>query len=279
MLLEPLQNQTISDREFEGIRDLVYQHCRIRLHDGKKELVQARVGKRMRTCGFSNTSDYLAHVLADKSGREFTELIDAISTNLTSFFREGGHFDFVERTALPALLKQRKPPHPRIRAWSAGCSTGEEAYSLAMVLRDALGEQTLNVKILATDISRRVLRIARQGVYDEQKVAAVPEPRRNRHFVRGRRDTDQGLCVVPQVRGMVQFHYLNLADLWPFSGPLDFIFCRNVMIYFDRQTQEELVSRFWNCLAPGGYLFTGHSESLSGFRTAFRFIQPTVYRK
>lgn len=273
---------TLSDRDFQLVSDMVYRHCGINLHDGKKELVRARLAKRIRLAGFPNVSQYLAFVQEESTGNEFAHLIDAISTNLTSFFREQSHFDFLNEQFLPALLeKKRKRGDLRIRAWSAACSSGEEPYSLAFTLLEAVENPAAwDLKLLATDISRPVLETARRGIYDKARTAAVPPALRSRYFNSCTVDGDKSaLQVVDAARGLVRFNHLNLMEPWPFTGPFDFIFCRNVMIYFDKPTQEKLVNRFWDMLAEGGLLFTGHSESLTGVSHKFKYVRPTIYGK
>jgi chemotaxis protein methyltransferase CheR len=276
MLLQTEAN--VSERDFRLISDLVYQHCGINLHEGKKELVQARIAKKLRTSGFHTASEYIEHVLADATGAEFAELIDSLSTNLTSFFREIGHFDHLSEHFLPALIeKKRRQRDHHIRAWSAGCSSGEEPYTIAITLMEALeGAGAWDVKILATDISRRVLQIAQQGAYDKTRVQQVEPRLRGKYFTSG---GDRAFHVSPTLQNLIRFNYLNLQENWPFSGPFDFIFCRNVMIYFDKPTQQKLVQRYWNCLDSGGLLFTGHSESLTGIAHQFHYVQPTIYAK
>jgi chemotaxis protein methyltransferase CheR len=272
---------TITQAEFDRLREMVYRHCGIHLKEGKQELVRARVARRLRTGAFPSLNAYLDFVVRDKTGREMTDLIDSISTNLTSFFRESGHFTFLREQFLPQLLeRKRRAGCNTIRAWSAGCSTGEEPYSLAMLLHEtviALGGW--DVKILATDVSRRVLRIARGGLYPENKIGRVPEHMRAKYFRRAQRESEEGFFVEPRIRQLIQFNYLNLMEKWPFSGQMDFIFCRNVMIYFDQPTQERLIQRFYTHLQDGGVLMTGHSESLSGMNHNYQYIQPTVYGK
>lgn len=276
----PIQD-SLTEREFQLISDLVYRHCGINLHDGKKDLVRARLAKCIRNTGASSVANYLDMVRSDASGREFASLIDAISTNLTSFFRESAHFDFLRGKFLPALIdKKRKKGSSRIRAWSAGCSTGEEPYSLAMTLLDVVEDRKLaDIKVLATDISRVVLRRARGGVYEKSRMTSVPPAMRTKFLQSCVYEDKPAISVVPTVKQAVVFNYLNLIDTWPFKGPFDFIFCRNVMIYFDKQTQERLVNRFWECLEPGGVLFTGHSESLTGVSHKFQYVLPTVYAR
>jgi len=276
-----IDQDTLTEQEFQLISDLVYRHCGINLHDGKKELVRARLAKLVRSSGAASVSEYLAQVRADASGREFATLIDAISTNLTSFFREKTHFEYLKDKFLPSIASaQRHGTRCRVRAWSAGCSSGEEAYSLAITLLEAAGGgPAWDAKLLATDISRPVLQKARTGIYDKSRLASVAPELRSQYFTPTNLQNQPAFAVSDALRRVVQFNYLNLMDTWPFSGPFDFIFCRNVMIYFDKKTQENLVNRFWQCLRPGGMLFTGHSESLTGVSHKFSYVLPTVYEK
>jgi chemotaxis protein methyltransferase CheR len=266
----------LSEADYGRISDLVYRHCGINLHEGKRDLVRARIFKRLLATDSASVVEYIERMESDPTRAEFHHLIDAISTNLTSFFREGGHFTFLREKLLPALLKRKRSSSPRIRAWSAACSTGEEAYSLGMTLLDVLGSGW-NTKLLATDISRPVLATAKAGRYDKIRLSAVPVNLRSRFFVQT--NEKDKFEVSRELAGIIQFSYLNLMDRWPFTGPFDFIFCRNVMIYFDKQTQQRLIQRFWDCLASGGMLFTGHSESLTGVTHRFNYVQPTIYVK
>lgn len=274
-------NNLLSESEFRQISDLVYRHCRINLHEGKRELVRARIIKRVHAGGFDSVSRYLDHVLADRSGQEFPKLINSLCTNLTGFFREGAHYAYLEKQFLPALLaKRRKQDNNQILVWSAGCSSGEEPYSLAMTLLEATdGPGSWDVKILATDISTRMLQVAREGVYPKKRAATVAPLLRAKHLVPDQIDGQPVVRVNSQLRDLVRFRYLNLMEHWPFRGPFDFIFCRNVMIYFDKPTQQALVNRFWERLRPGGLLFTGHSESLTGIAHKFDYVQPTIYSR
>jgi chemotaxis protein methyltransferase CheR len=273
--------QDLSDRDFRRISDAIYQHCGINLHDGKRELVRARLSKRLRLTGQSSFERYIDFALSDPDAPEFCELVDSLSTNLTSFFRENQHFEYLARTLLPRLIAQRSGRSQKIRAWSAGCSSGEEPYTIAIVLLETLAQQSAawDVKLLATDISTRVLRKATNGVYDPDRLEQVPAPIRAKHFEPRKIHGETIYAVSPKVRSLVAFRHLNLMEPWPFNGPFDFIFCRNVMIYFDKPTQQKLVERYYEVLTPGGVLFTGHSESLTGITHQFSFVQPTIYRK
>jgi chemotaxis protein methyltransferase CheR len=276
----------ITDADFETVRDVVYKHCGITLSDEKKALVRARIAKQMRVGGFPTAAKYLEKVLADRDGTMFAEFINAISTNLTSFFRESEHFSFLSNTVLPALFSEKKRKGDnRVLLWSAACSSGEEPYTLGMTILNAIdrlgvGSTRWDIRILATDISTRMLDTARTGIYDESRLEKVPPEYRPRFFTAApQRGTEKEYSVTQELRAMVRFRHLNLIDNWPFKGPFDFIFCRNVMIYFDKETQQSLVEKFWNCIVPGGYLFTGHSESLTGIAHLFRNRKPSIYQK
>ncbi len=276
-----IREAVLDEKEFCLISDLVYEHCGINLHDGKKELVRARLAKRLREGNFPTFHEYLRHVLEDSTGRELSVLTDSLSTNLTKFFREEQHFEFLRSQLLPGLLNARQRRREfRIRAWSAGCSSGEEPYSIAITLLEAIaGKGHWDVKILATDVSTRMLERARRGVYDTERMAPIPPPLRHKYLVQSHGDESRAYEAADCLRNVVIFQYLNLMKDWPIKTTLDFIFCRNVMIYFDKPTQGRLIQRFYDLLAPGGVLFTGHSESLTGIEHKFRYVQPTIYTK
>lgn len=266
----------LTDAQFEQISAVVYKHCGINLHDGKRELVQARIAKRMRLRALASPIDYLRFALDDSA--EFTHLIDALSTNLTSFFREADHFTHLEKQFLPGLLqRKRRDGIKAIRAWSAGCSTGEEPYTIAMTLLAALDPaDAWDFRLLATDLSTAVLAAARTGIYETPRLHTIPPRLRSRFTTPDPAQPRHGL-MSDELKSVIRFAQLNLMQPWPFRGPMDFIFCRNVMIYFDKPTQQKLVNRFWDLLAPGGLLFTGHSESLTGVAHRFDYVQPTIY--
>ncbi|MBN1972264.1 MAG: protein-glutamate O-methyltransferase [Sedimentisphaerales bacterium] len=276
-----LKEVVLSEDDFQYISDIVYKHCGINLHTGKKELVRARLAKILRQGNFNNFQEYMRYVLEDKTGREFSVLIDSLSTNLTSFFREKQHFDFLKDNFLPALIERKKKDRNfRIRAWSAGCSSGEEVYSIAITLLEALsGQGQWDVKILGTDISTRMLDTARKGYYDEERVSSFLLQQRNKYLLSKRGNGRKVFEASKALRDIVVFRHLNLMEDWPIKGPLDFIFCRNVMIYFDKSTQQFLIDRYWDMLDSGAVLFTGHSESLTGIKHRFKYVQPTIYKK
>jgi chemotaxis protein methyltransferase CheR len=262
----------LKPQEFQKISDLVYRTSGINLKQGKEALVRARLMKRLRTLGIQRVDDYLDYLENDRQGQEVACLIDVMTTNKTSFFREGDHFTFLRDTVLPELTA------PRLRFWSAACSSGEEPYTLAAVLCEHLGAvERRDVRILATDISRRMLERAGQAIYPRTAVEEVPSPAYRKYFPAHGRTGE--VRVASEARALVHFAYLNLMEPWPMKGRFQVIFCRNVMIYFDRPTQQELINRFYGMLEDGGYLFVGHSEGLSAITHRFRYVRPAVYRK
>ncbi|NLF29814.1 MAG: protein-glutamate O-methyltransferase [Planctomycetes bacterium] len=266
----------LTDAQFSALSRLVKQVAGINLHEGKRELVKSRLNKRLRHLGLRDFNQYIEYLAADTTAGELTAMLDAISTNLTSFFRENAHFEFLASSVLPAWGASARP----LRAWSAGCSSGEEAYTLAICLQENLPKPAgRDVRILATDLSTRVLNKAAAGVYDADRLESMPAALRGRYFTPVLRDGQRCFQVSDGIRRMVTFGRLNLMEAWPMRGPFDLIFCRNVMIYFDKATQGALVNRFHDLLASGGLLFIGHSESLTGIQHRFRYVQPTVYRK
>ncbi len=262
----------LTESEFRKLAELVYRVCGIHLRDGKQDLVKARLGRRLRALGLSSFTEYCAHLEADTSGAELAELVDLITTNKTQFFRDSAHFEFLKRR-----IQDGWPAGSRLRFWCAGCSTGAEPYSLAMILEEALGDLSgRDLRILATDICRPVLEQAATGEYAAADLAEVPAPLLQRYFT----PIDEGVWrVQDRIRKVVTFARLNLIEHWPMRGPFQAVFCRNVMIYFDRPTREELVNRFWRLLDEGGFLFVGFSESLTGLQHRFRYVQPAVYIK
>jgi chemotaxis protein methyltransferase CheR len=278
MITQELQ---LKDSDFRKIKDLVYKYCGIYLSDAKKELVRTRLSKRLRKNNFKSFDAYIKYVLNQPNKEEFTTLIDSISTNFTSFFREKKHFDFLTNTLLPERVKKRKTQNlSLIRVWSAGCSSGEEPYSIAITLHDFFKDfPGWDTKILATDISTRILKTAQKGIYEYTKIKPLTNYQRQfylKQIIDNKHDIYQ---VKPLLKRYIIFNHLNLMNQWPVKVPLDFIFCRNVMIYFNKETQERLINRFWDNLDSGGVLFTGHSESLTGIKHKFKYIQPTIYMK
>jgi chemotaxis protein methyltransferase CheR len=259
---------------------LIYEQCGINLHEGKKALLQARLNKRLRLTGIESYRDYFKFITCGANPGEFVNFLDSISTNLTYFFREVQHFDFLNKVALPELIeKKQKQRDRRIRIWSAGCSTGEEPYSLAMCVMSHLQDETRwDFRILATDISTRVLETASRGIYSAEKVEKVPAPLRQAYLEKAGGQGNSDFRISARIKRLITFHRLNLKEPYPFKGPFDFIFCRNVMIYFDKRTQEELVNKMAAFLGKGGYFCVGHSESLTGLDHKLSHVQPAIYR-
>ena len=264
----------ISPAQFARITEVLHEHAGIRMREGKEGLVRARLAKRLRTLTLPDFDAYLDFVANEPSRREFAEMIDALTTNKTSFLREASHFDFLRDAVFPAL----KGP---VRIWSAGCSSGEEPYTLAMLAHESFSDiGTRDVRILATDLSHRVLATAKAATYPAENMADVPSAWMQKYWTRTRDAQGREVCEAGKsLRRLVHFAKLNLMERWPMQGPFDAILCRNVMIYFDKATQQQLVERYWALLRPGGHLFVGHSESLTGLTHRFRYVQPAVYVK
>jgi chemotaxis protein methyltransferase CheR len=264
--------------EFRRLKDLIYDHCGIKITDAKRTMLEARLRKRLRSLGFASFTQYCDYLFSHEGmEKEMTPMIDQVTTNKTDFFREPGHFEFLVRKVLPDLTRLKKT----ITVWSAGCSTGEEAYTLAMVLADfAETHRGIDFTVLATDISTRVLEKAKLAVYDEEIVAPVPPDMKKEYLLRSKNATQRRYRVAPELREHVKFRRLNLMDGdFGFREEIDIIFCRNVIIYFDKPTQERLLNKFCKCLSPHGYLFMGHSETLFGMNLPLTQIVPTVYRR
>jgi chemotaxis protein methyltransferase CheR len=270
------QTSTLTPSQFARISRIVYERCGICLPKGKESLVKSRLMKRLHSLGMTSFSQYVKHLEEDLSNQELAAMIDALTTNKTSFFREFEHFEFIRTHLLPRFSGSRF----RLTFWSAGCSTGEEPFSLAILLKEGLPEDTLNrCQILATDISRRVLAQAQSATYAEEAIPEnyAPLVKKYSEYIKGK--SARLYRIRDDVRKMVRFARLNLIDKWPMKGQFDLIMCRNVMFYFDSKIREGLVHRFWEQLKPGGYLFVGHSESLAASSPEFHYVQPAVYRK
>jgi chemotaxis protein methyltransferase CheR len=266
-------NETLSPGEFEQISELAYRTCGIDLRQGKESLVQARLGKKIREGNYASFQQYYQHVVADRTGAELIDLLDALTTNFTSFLREPAHFEFLRKSILTGL-------NGPIRIWSAGCSSGEEPFTIAFSLLEELGmAASSRCRILATDISVRAIKTAQSAAYPADRFGDFPVDYRGKYLLRGSQRWEGWYRVKPPIRGMIEFHRSNLMEPFHHSQPFQVIFCRNVMIYFSKATQKDLVNRFARCLAPGGYLFIGHTESLTGLEHPYQYIKPAVYRK
>jgi len=264
----------LSDQELSAVIRLVYERSGITLHDGKRALIMARLQKRVRHGGFVSFGEYLKYVRADPSGDELTTLLDAIATNHTSFFREPQHFTFLSDVVLPQLAGSP------INAWSAACSTGEEPYTLAITALEKLGAGArASFKLIASDLSTKALTTAKGAVYKSDRVESVAPALLKKYFEKGLGSQDGLVRLAPDVRALVEFRRMNLLDLPPIDRHFHFIFCRNVMIYFDAAVRQRVVSALERRLHPQGYLFIAHSESLNGISHRMKWIAPAVYRR
>jgi chemotaxis protein methyltransferase CheR len=258
----------LTEFDFEAVREMARTGCGIHLHEGKKALVSSRLEKLVRVHGFATFTDYIRFVSSRRQSPEFTEFIDTLTTNHSGFWREPEHFTFLQRSVFPHCRN-------RLRIWSAACATGEEPYTVAMC---ALGAGITGCTIAASDVSRAALSIAVKGDYEASKVSTLPEGWPERYF--SSRETATGfLSVKPAVRAMVTFAPLNLLQPVGHMGLFDVILCRNVMIYFEQSTRDQLVARLIGQLTSGGFLFTGHSETLLKLPSNLRYVQPATYRK
>jgi chemotaxis protein methyltransferase CheR len=268
-----LDRGPLPPKVFQALRDLLHQHAGIALSPSKLTMVQSRLARRLRKLGLASYEEYL-DVLKDPSSDEWTEFINALTTNLTSFFREGHHF-----TRLVELLRPGCERGKKIRVWSAGCSTGEEPYTLAMTLEKAFGPRA-SIQILASDLDTAVLEKAASGIYALERLESMPLSWKQFGFLKGTGANQGSVQVRPELRARVSFQQMNLRDAtWPIEGPFEAIFCRNVMIYFDKATQRNLLARYHRLLAPDGLLFVGHSESLLDNTSGFQSLGQTIYRR
>jgi chemotaxis protein methyltransferase CheR len=265
----------LTAQEFEQFRSLAYKTFGLDLKEGKEQLVSSRLGKLIAGQHFCSFRDYYDHVVADKTGESLLAMVDVLTTNHTSFLREPAHLEFLTKEVLPELAKR-----DRIRIWCAASSTGEEPYTLAFSVIEGLpGNCRVPVEILASDISTRVLEVAKRGVYTADRLQGVPGQLQSKYFLRGEGNSKGFFKVKPELRKLVEFRRINLVEPYPEMQPFPVIFCRNVMIYFDKPTQEQVVNRLSPYLEPGGYLFIGHSESLMGTNQPLEYVAPAVYQK
>ena len=265
----------INNIQLEKFRKLIYDNCGIHLNEAKLELLQGRLDKLMRKNNIESFDEYYLLITAEANQQYWREFVDEITIHMSSFFRENNHFEFI-RSQLRMIFENnpRIMKNNEIRVWSAGCSTGEEPYTLAMVLKEWLPME-MSIKILATDIGSHTLSIAQSGVYSQNIKKDMDPYFLMRFFTR----VGDNYQIVPEIKDLITFRLFNLMEPFPFKDVMDIIFCRNVMIYFDATVQQELVKKFYDYLTPGGLLFIGHSESLLNKQYGFQYIQPTVYLK
>lgn len=270
--------QTMDDASFRMIAALAYQEIGLTLVEQKKSMIQSRLRHRLSELGLADFSSYCAHIRADEGLAERKHLVSALTTNVTHFFREKHHFESLESHLRDRQMALRAGG--RLRIWSAGCSNGQETLSIAMIVLECLPDAAeLNIRILGTDIDPKVIRYARRGVYSERQLNNIDAARRARFFRDDGGDAQNHYVVLPDLAKMIQYNELNLLNRWPMKRPFDFIFCRNVVIYFDWETQARLWPRFRDALVPNGLLFLGHSERISdASQFDFECVEQTTYR-
>lgn len=276
MLDGGLSEFTYTEEDFRRVQRIIAEHAGISLSEAKKSLVYNRLTKRLRLFGMKAFSEYLDYV-DEHVEEEFSHFVNAITTNLTFFFREEHHFDFLRDVDFPRLMEKNRASK-KIRIWSAGCSTGEEPYSLAITVKENI-PAGWDVKILATDLDFNVVAHGKEGVYDQRRVEGMSQKRLNEWFRKGSGENEGKVRVIDELRDLITFKQLNLMHDWPMKGPFDIIFCRNVMIYFNKETQAILTDRYANYLAEDGHLIIGHSESLFKVSERFNLIGKTIYQK
>lgn len=273
-----LKKISLSDQEFEKLRDLVYKISGISLANTKKELVISRFSKRVKSLKLSSFNEYHDLLISPSGFSEVQNFINSITTNKTDFFRESHHFDFLVSTFIPQVLGTGRPV---VRVWSAACSTGEEPYTIAMVLSKHLVEPYgIPVKILATDIDTNVLKVAARGVYDSHAISQVPEPFLKKYFLKGKDDSSGLFKIKEEIRKMVSFKQLNfIASEYPITSTFDIIFCRNVIIYFSPETKKMVINKLFRYMNEGGYIMMGHSETLFNMVDGLVYLKNTIYQK
>lgn len=272
----------LPDKEFEIIRQMVKSQTGISLSLHKRDLVVSRLARRLRALSMDSFAQYVEYLRADESGGELVQMINRITTNKTDFFRERHHFDLLRDKLLPPLFDEGESSGQRVlRAWSAGCSSGEEPYSIAITLSEFFANHPgWDVKLLASDLDTVMLEKASQGQYEIGLLEPVPKPLLGKYFDRQGRGEEAQYRVKPSLRRMITFRKFNLMHpTYPLTVPLDFVFCRNVLIYFDMEDKISILTKFHRVLKPGGHIFVGHSESLMMVKDLFRFVDTTVYRK
>jgi len=278
---QPTAN-VLNEKELKRVSDFIGSEVGIQLPEAKRTLVESRLSKRLRVLGFSDFKSYLDHTLESSEGElEKLQLIDVLTTNKTSFYREPDHFDYLVEHAVPEIEKRNPGARREVKIWCAGCSSGEESYTLSIELNELAAQQNnVSFNIIATDISHSCLSKASRGIYTDRQATSIPVELRKKYLLRSK-NSDEGLVQMgPKLRHRIKFKSLNLMDA-RFDVPkdMDVIFCRNVMIYFNNKLREELVAKFESHLTKGGYLFVGHSESLNGIKTQLEQVAPMVYQK
>ena len=277
----PAKLAALTSAEFHRFHDMILREAGINLNHSKRVLVESRLARRLRILDYRTYGQYLTFLEGQPlNSPEWQEMINCITTNKTDFFRENHHFDFLRNRVLPeARARAAQGESKQLRIWSAACSTGEEPYSIAITTREAFGaDRSWDVKILASDIDTHVLAIGEAGIFDAERLGSLPDPIKRRYFLR--RKQDGALMAKEDLKNLIRFRRINFIDpAWPIRTVFDVIFCRNVIIYFNRATQERLFERLVQYLKPTGYLLVGHSENLHWMNTCLVPVQNTVYRR
>jgi len=273
----------MSDSDFSLFSELIQNTCAIKMPTVKKTMLEARLRKRLRVLGLFSFREYWKYLNSPQGKQdELVHMIDVVTTNKTDFFREPAHIEYLYNTALPDLIARKgSGKQAGLRVWSAGCSTGKEAYTLAMIMTEySRARGKMDFSILGTDISTDALEKAARGVYEREKADMIPADFRKKYLLKSRDKSKRLIRVIPEIRSLITFGRLNFLDEnYGFSRPFDVIFCRNVIIYFDRENQQRILENICRHLVAGGYLFTGHSETLHGMKLPIKPLAPSVYRK
>ena len=269
--------------DFKKLSTFIYREYGIKMPEIKKTMLQSRLHKRLRELNMANYKDYVEYLFSKEGQQsEVIHMIDMVSTNKTDFFREPVHFDFLHSDVLPELFQGEKP-NRMVKLWSAGCSSGEEPYTIAMSLSEFAASNpgyAFDFSILATDISTRVLKAAAEAIYKEQRVEMLPINLKKKYLLRSKDRTNPTVRIIPELRRRISFARLNFMDTqYNVSDTFDIVFCRNVLIYFDRETQERVINKLCSKLKPNGFFFLGHSESITNFDVPLRQLRPTIFRK
>lgn len=277
---QPVQSDTSLSREDMGfVAKLVYEHAGIVIREHKEAMARGRLARRVKVLGLGSIAEYCAYLRTPAAADEIPELINAVTTNHTAFFRERHHFDHLRKDVLPHLMQERAGRRGRIRIWSAACSSGEEPYSVAAIARDVIGHRSdLDFRILATDIDTDILDRAAAGQYPAEQFERLPPDLRPLLKLEGQNGRGE-VRIAEDLKRLIAFKRLNLIEAWPMKGPFDVIFCRNVFIYFDTPTKAAILDRYVALLQPGGFLYLGHSESLPQPHPQLRLIGRTIYER
>jgi len=283
--INKIYKETLKERDFFKLQNLIEKNYGIKMPISKKDMLESRLRKRLKALSITSFSDYCNYLFSSEGQKnELVNMLDTVTTNKTDFFRESEHFDFLVKSILPEMIINRGIGiNNKLMIWSAGCSTGEEPYTLAMVLnefKENIPGLSFQYLILGTDLSSKVLSEAKRGVYQENKILPIPDNIKRKYLMKSKDPSKRIVRIVPELRALIKFRRLNfLESNYGMREPIDIVFFRNVQIYFDKKTQYSIISKIYNIMKPGGYLFIGHSETLNSFDIPFEPIIPTIYKK